>query len=80
MQQNRIYAGGGLKRYYKDMEKFERLANMGVSTWTTEDDMKNVEDGAVKVQVRDKEIDTLNAFDRHPQMMNGLVKDVIAYL
>lgn len=78
MQQNRIYAGGGLKRYYKDMEKFERLANMGVSTWTTEDDMKNVEDGAVKVQVRDKEIDTLNAFDRHPQMMNGLVKDVIA--
>jgi hypothetical protein len=32
----------------------------------------------VKVEVRDKQIDTLNAFDRRPQIMNDLVKDVIA--
>jgi len=76
--QNQIYAGGGLKRYHKDMGRYEQLAHSDMSTWTTKGDMVNVEDGSIKVQVRDKEIDTLNAFDRHPQMMNGLVKDVIA--
>lgn len=74
-----LFVGGGLKRYYKDMGKFERLSHMDLSTWTTDEDMDGrVENGTVHVQVRDKEIDTLNAFDRHPQMMNGLVKDVIA--
>eukprot|EP00580_Thalassiosira_gravida_P016641 CAMPEP_0201664452 /NCGR_PEP_ID=MMETSP0494-20130426/5909_1 /ASSEMBLY_ACC=CAM_ASM_000839 /TAXON_ID=420259 /ORGANISM="Thalassiosira gravida, Strain GMp14c1" /LENGTH=702 /DNA_ID=CAMNT_0048143223 /DNA_START=109 /DNA_END=2217 /DNA_ORIENTATION=+ len=78
-----IYAGGGLKRYFKDMGKYEQLA-MDVSTWTTAEDMKQNHDSdasgirTVKIQVRDKEIDTLNAFDRYPKMMNGLVKDVIA--
>ena len=32
----------------------------------------------IPVQVRDKEMDTLNMFDKYPEMMNGLVKDVIA--
>eukprot|EP00571_Detonula_confervacea_P000486 CAMPEP_0172314698 /NCGR_PEP_ID=MMETSP1058-20130122/23173_1 /TAXON_ID=83371 /ORGANISM="Detonula confervacea, Strain CCMP 353" /LENGTH=618 /DNA_ID=CAMNT_0013028635 /DNA_START=74 /DNA_END=1930 /DNA_ORIENTATION=+ len=84
--QNQIYAGGGLKRYYKDMGKHERLAHLHGSMWTTAEDMNRNGDGSssaeddcqIKVQVRDKEIDTLNAFDRHPQMMNGLVKDVVA--
>ena len=32
----------------------------------------------VMVQVRDREIDTLNAFDKYPRMMHHLVRNVIA--
>ena len=32
----------------------------------------------MQVQVRDKKIDTLNAFDKRPNMMNDLVKNVIS--
>ena len=72
--QSQIYAGGGLKQYYKDIGRIEKWAHLGM--WTTEEDIPI--DSEIKVQVRDKEVDTLNAFDKHPQMMNGLVKDVIA--
>mmetsp|Transcript_3356 Transcript_3356/g.8545 ORF Transcript_3356/g.8545 Transcript_3356/m.8545 type:complete len:653 (+) Transcript_3356:117-2075(+) len=82
-----IYAGGGLERYYKDQGEYERLAHMDMSTWTTADDMSRNDssddtgrdDGhRIKVQVREKRIDTLNAFDKYPRMMDGFVKDVIA--
>jgi hypothetical protein len=32
----------------------------------------------IRIQVRDREIDTLNAFDKHPRLMQCLVRDVIA--
>mmetsp|Transcript_10157 Transcript_10157/g.21968 ORF Transcript_10157/g.21968 Transcript_10157/m.21968 type:complete len:405 (+) Transcript_10157:289-1503(+) len=72
--QNRIYAGGGLTQYYKDIGRYERLA-ADASAWTTAEDMRGE---SIRIQVRDREVDTLNAFDKYPEMMNGLVKDVIA--
>lgn len=69
-----IHAGGGLKQYYKDIGRQEKWMLGGI--WTTAEDIPI--DNEIKVLVRDKKDDTLNAFDRQPQMMNGLVKDVIA--
>lgn len=68
-----LHAGGGLRRYYKDAGKHE---HMNPSTLTSLDDLLSVEQ-SVQVQVRDKKIDTLNAFDKRPKMMNDLVKNVI---
>jgi hypothetical protein len=87
-----IYAGGGLKRYYMDIGEYERCVHLDRPTWTTSADMTrtnamSTDDTAdtagddnyqIPVQVRDKDIDTLNMFDKYPEMMNGLVKDVIA--
>ena len=88
-----IYAGGGLERYYIDIGEYERCAHLDRPTWTTPADMMSrrnmvsigVNDTSadgdhsrIPVQVRGKEIDTLNMFDKYPEMMNGLVKDVIA--
>ncbi|KAL7472883.1 hypothetical protein ACHAXS_013265 [Conticribra weissflogii] len=85
---NTFYAGGGLPRYYKDyygdVAKYEQLMHQDPSTLTTYRDMERLASYSpsrsteIKVQVRDKIADTLNAFDRFPQMMNGLVRDVIA--
>ncbi|KAL3793504.1 hypothetical protein HJC23_007244 [Cyclotella cryptica] len=75
-----IYAGGGLSHYYKEAGFHEQLELLNKSMLTTEEDMGHVVGGrtTVKVDVRDRRIDTLNAFDRRPKMMNELVKDVIA--
>ncbi|KAL7508486.1 hypothetical protein ACHAWX_000730 [Stephanocyclus meneghinianus] len=75
-----IYAGGGLSHYYKEAGFHEQLELLNKSMLTTEEDMGHAIGGrsTVKVEVRDKQIDTLNAFDRRPKMMNDLVKDVIA--
>ena len=75
-----IYAGGGLSHYYKEAGFHEQLELLNKSMLTTEEDMEHAIGGrsTVKVEVRDKQIDTLNAFDRRPKMMNDLVKDVIA--
>ena len=78
MKGSYIKAGGGLPRYYKDVAKHEQLTHVDTSTLTTMEDMKPISNNVIKVQVRDKVVDTLNAFDRFPQMMNGLVRDVIA--
>ena len=51
-----------------------RRGNGTSITATTSDD----DHARIPVQVRDKEMDTLNMFDKYPEMMNGLVKDVIA--
>ncbi|KAL9181968.1 hypothetical protein ACHAXT_012311 [Thalassiosira profunda] len=75
---NGIHVGGGLERYYRDAGRIERWAHSDLALWTQDVDLANADEGVVRVQVRDKEIDTLNAFDRHPRMMNDLVKDVIA--
>lgn len=85
---NAFYAGGGLPRYYKDyyrdVAKYEQLMHQDHSTLTNYRDMEPLASSSpsrsaeIKVQVRDKVVDTLNAFDRFPQMMNGLVRDVIA--
>lgn len=72
-----VYAGGGLSNYYKEAGFHEQIELLNKSTLTTEEDMRH-SSSKVLVQVRDKQIDTLNAFDRRPQMMNDLVKDVIA--
>lgn len=72
---NAVYAGGGLFHYYKDAGFHEQLELLNKTLLTTEEDMKG---NSVAVEVRDKQIDTLNAFDRRPRMMNDLVKDVIA--
>ncbi|KAL3770122.1 hypothetical protein ACHAW5_009663 [Stephanodiscus triporus] len=89
-EQNRrqkIYAGGGLRRYYRDIGAYERVAHTDRPIWTTEEDMVgNGNDGKderqrhrrIRIQVRDKEIDTLNSFDKYPRTMDRLVKDVIA--
>lgn len=77
-KQSSIYAGGGLNQYYKELSEHEQLSHLDLSTWTTDGDVNIAENNAVKVQVRAKDIDTLNAFDRWPQMMNDLVKEVIA--
>mmetsp|Transcript_18978 Transcript_18978/g.39702 ORF Transcript_18978/g.39702 Transcript_18978/m.39702 type:complete len:674 (+) Transcript_18978:418-2439(+) len=83
-----LYAGGGLPRYYKDyyrdVAKYEQLMHQDHSTLTNYREMEHLASSSpsrsteIKVQVRDKVLDTLNAFDRFPQMMNGLVRDVIA--
>lgn len=75
--QNKINAGGGLKQYYKDMGTYESLAYSGIRT-TAEDMEMNSAGSTIRVQVRDKKVETLNAFDKHPKMMDELVKDVIA--
>lgn len=71
-QKQLLYAGGGLRRYYKDAGRHE---HMHPSTLTLSEDFP-VEQ-SIQVQVRDKKIDTLNAFDKRPKMMNDLVKNVI---
>ena len=70
-----VYAGGGLSTYYKDAGFHEQLDLLNKSMLTTERDMA---ENTVTVDVREKQVDTLNAFDRRPHMMNDLVKDVIA--
>ncbi len=89
---SQIYVGGGLKRYYTDIGEYERCAHLDRPTWTTPADVTrrtatsirvndttaDEDHNRIPVQVRDREIDTLNMFDKYPEMMNGLVKDVIA--
>lgn len=67
--------GNETKRDFKDVGRHEH-SSIAMSTWTTAKEMKD--QNSIRVQVRDKQIDTLNAFDKYPQMMDGLVKDVIA--
>lgn len=76
--EKQIYAGGGLSRYYKDAGIQEQLAHLNKPTLTTVEDVQAGGCDGVKVEVRDKALDTLNAFDRRPKMMNDLVKNVIA--
>lgn len=73
-QKQLLYAGGGLRRYYKDAGKHE---HMDSSTLTSSEDFSG-EEQSIQVQVRDKKIDTLNAFDKRPKIMNELVKNVIS--
>jgi hypothetical protein len=72
-QKQLLHAGGGLRRYYKDAGKHE---HMDPSTLTLSEDIS--EQQPIHVQVRDKAIDTLNAFDKRPKTMNDLVKNVIS--
>jgi len=72
-QNQLLYAGGGLRRYYKDAGTHE---HMDPSTLTLSEDIS--EQQPIHVQVRDKAIDTLNAFDKRPKTMNDLVKNVIS--
>ena len=72
---NVVYAGGGLSHYYKDAGYHEQLDLLNKSILTTGEDIGH---HTVTVEVRDKQVDTLNAFDKRPQMMNDLVKDVIS--
>ncbi|KAL3784378.1 hypothetical protein ACHAWO_001624 [Cyclotella atomus] len=74
-ESNVVYAGGGLTDYYKDAGFHEQLELLNKTILTSEEDMNG---HSVSVEVRDKKIDTLNAFDRRPTMMNDLVKNVIA--
>jgi len=74
-QKQLLHAGGGLRRYYKDAGKHE---HMDPSTLTSSEDLLSDDQSSVQVQVRDKKIDTLNAFDKRPKMMNDLVKNVIS--
>lgn len=73
--ENIVYAGGGLSHYYREAGFHEQLELLNKNVLTSDKDMGG---NRVQVEVRDKQIDTLNAFDRRPQMMNDLVKDVIA--
>lgn len=72
---NVVYAGGGLSHYYKDAGYHEQLDLLNTSILTTGDDIGK---RSVRVEVRDKQVDTLNAFDKRPQLMNDLIQDVIA--
>ncbi|KAL7457042.1 hypothetical protein ACHAWC_008527 [Mediolabrus comicus] len=69
-KQQLLNAGGGLKRYYRDAGRHEHI---DATTLTS----LEVVPTTIPVQVRDKTIDTLNAFDKRPTMMNELVKNVI---
>ena len=62
----------GLIGYYNS----DALHACHSTTLTTSDNL--AEDEMIQVQVRDKAIDTLNAFDKRPKMMNDLVKNVIS--
>jgi hypothetical protein len=60
----------------EDMKERSCGSSVGVGPVVGDDDRESLR--RVRVQVRDKEFDTLNAFDKHPRMMHHLVRDVIA--
>lgn len=72
-----VYSGGGLSRYYRDVGVMEQLAHADPSTLTTDTD-HNKWTESVSVKVREKGEDTLDMFGRYPEMMDSLVRDVIA--
>jgi len=67
LNQCQIYSSSGGKKqsYYKAIGRQDRWAHLNM--WTSADDIPI--DNEIRVQVRDKKKDTLNAFDRQPQMM-----------